>query len=161
LEIGALEELTQERAATVAKRLEKMIREHQANDDAQGDAVPYRVVSDLQPKADFTPDQADDGDEVADELDAALAEPEPATPMPTAAQVQADDGFDRWPERDPGAEGVTEKQLKALYAVGKAKLRLSNGQLDDRCVELFGVKPSELSKREASQWLGQMQEQSA
>jgi hypothetical protein len=40
-------------------------------------------------------------------------------------------------------------------------LRLSNGQLDDRCVELFGVKPSELSKREASQWLGQMQEQSA
>jgi phage recombination protein Bet len=160
LEISALEELTQERAATVAKRLEKMIQEHQSNEDAQGDAVPYVAVSQLQPAPDFTPDDAaEDAGEVADELDAALTEPEPAAPVP--AQQQEDDGFDRLPERDPGVEPITEKQLKAVYAVGKAKLRLSNGQLDDRCVELYGVKPSELTKNEASQFLTQMQEQSA
>jgi len=66
-----------------------------------------------------------------------------------------DDEFDRL----PGAEGsfngsaATEKQLKAIYAIGRASKRLSEGQVDDRCAEVFGVRPAELTKAEASQFI--------
>ena len=153
LEIGALEELTQKRAAEVLKRLSGMLMEHQKNEDAQGSAVPYVAVSQLQPTPDFTPEQQDDQlaetgepNGGGDELDAALG-------------PRMGDGFDRMPAEHAG-EPVTEKQLTAIYAVGRAKLHLSKGQVDDRCVELYGVKPLELTKNEASAWIGAMQEAS-
>ncbi|HEX8228035.1 MAG TPA: hypothetical protein VF826_01845 [Chloroflexia bacterium] len=64
-----------------------------------------------------------------------------------------DDDFDRLPsaEVSPSGSAATEKQIKAIYAIGRASKRLSEGQVDDRSVEIFGVRPQELTKAEASQ----------
>jgi hypothetical protein len=69
--------------------------------------------------------------------------------------VDADD-FDHPPDIQPSgaaATGATEKQIKAIYAIGRAAKRLSEGQVDDRCVEIWGVRPQELTKAEASQFI--------
>ena len=64
-----------------------------------------------------------------------------------------DDEFDRLPaaEISPSGSAATEKQIKAIYAIGRASKRLSESQVDDRAVEIFGVRPQELTKAEASQ----------
>lgn len=66
-----------------------------------------------------------------------------------------DDDFDRLPvaEVSPSGSAATEKQLKAIYAIGRASKRLSEAQVDDRCAEVFGVRPNELTKAEASQFI--------
>ena len=56
---------------------------------------------------------------------------------------------------------MTEKQLKAIYAIGRASKRLSESQVDDRCAEVFGVKPSELTKAEASQFIDMLKGEQA
>lgn len=68
--------------------------------------------------------------------------------------AQADE-FDRLPtmESVPSGSAATEKQVKAIYAIGRASKRLSEGQVDDRCAEVFGVRPPELTKAEASQFI--------
>ena len=69
-----------------------------------------------------------------------------------------EDDFDRIPSafsdnQLPGGSTATEKQLKAIYAIGRASKRLSESQVDDRCIEVFGVRPGELTKAEASQFI--------
>jgi len=66
-----------------------------------------------------------------------------------------DDDFDQLPaaSASPNGSGATEKQIKAIYAIGRASKRLSEGQVDDRCAEVFGVAPAELTKAEASQFI--------
>lgn len=66
-----------------------------------------------------------------------------------------EDEFDRLPGMDAGPSGsaATEKQIKAIYAIGRASKRLSEGQVDDRAIEVFGVRPTELTKSEASQFI--------
>jgi hypothetical protein len=75
--------------------------------------------------------------------------------------AEADDDFDRLPEVTPAGSAVTEKQLKAIYAIGRASKRLSESQVDDRCGEVFGVKPSELTKAEASQFIDMLKGEQA
>ena len=48
---------------------------------------------------------------------------------------------------------ATDKQVKAIYAIGRASKRLSEREVDDQCVEVFGVLPKELTKGEASQFI--------
>jgi uncharacterized protein YbdZ (MbtH family) len=64
-----------------------------------------------------------------------------------------DDDFDRigTSEVSPSGSAATEKQIKAIYAIGRASKRLSESQVDDRSIEIFGVRPHELTKSEASQ----------
>ena len=75
------------------------------------------------------------------------------------AAAADDDGFDLIPPAAPvdmpsaGTGGATEKQVKAIYAIGRASKRLSESQVDDRSVEVFGVRPGELTKAEASQFI--------
>jgi uncharacterized protein YbdZ (MbtH family) len=72
------------------------------------------------------------------------------------AAVLEDDDFDRLPPVEmtvAGTGGATEKQVKAIYAIGRASKRLSESQVDDRAVEVFGVRPGELTKAEASQFI--------
>ncbi|MDQ6693734.1 MAG: hypothetical protein M3014_04835 [Chloroflexota bacterium] len=66
-----------------------------------------------------------------------------------------EDEFDRLPvaEISPNGSAATEKQVKAIYAIGRASKRLSESQVDDRSTEVFGVKPAELTKAEASQFI--------
>jgi uncharacterized protein YbdZ (MbtH family) len=64
-----------------------------------------------------------------------------------------EDDFDRLPEVLPTGSAATEKQVKAIYAIGRASKRLSESQVDDRCAEVFGVRPVELTKAEASQFI--------
>jgi hypothetical protein len=66
-----------------------------------------------------------------------------------------EDDFDRLPsvESSPNGSAATEKQVKAIYAIGRASKRLSESQVDDRCAEVFGVRPTELTKAEASQFI--------
>jgi hypothetical protein len=75
----------------------------------------------------------------------------------------AEDDFDRLPTAggSPGGLAATEKQLKAIYAIGRASKRLSEDQVDDRCAEVFGVKPAELTKGEASQFIDMLKGEAA
>ena len=59
----------------------------------------------------------------------------------------------------PAAEGirtgstVTDKQLKAIYAIARAARHLAEPEVDARCQELYGCRPADLSKVEASQFI--------
>jgi len=72
-----------------------------------------------------------------------------------------DDDFDRTPEITPTGSALTEKQLKAIYAIGRANMRLSEQQVDDRCGEVFGIRPTELTKAEASQFIDMLKGEAA
>jgi hypothetical protein len=72
-----------------------------------------------------------------------------------------EDDFDRLPEVSPTGSALTEKQLKAIYAIGRAGKRLSEQQVDDRCAEIFGVRPNELTKAEASQFIDMLKGEAA
>jgi uncharacterized protein YbdZ (MbtH family) len=72
---------------------------------------------------------------------------------PGRLPAEDDEDFDRIPEISPAGSAATEKQLKAIYAIGRASKRLSESQVDDRCAEIFGVRPNELTKAEASQFI--------
>jgi uncharacterized protein YbdZ (MbtH family) len=72
-----------------------------------------------------------------------------------------EDEFDKLPAATFEGNGATEKQVKAIYAIGRASKRLSEGQVDDRAVEVFGVRPQELTKAEASQFIDMLKGESA
>ncbi|HUP28091.1 MAG TPA: hypothetical protein VM409_06620 [Chloroflexia bacterium] len=74
-----------------------------------------------------------------------------------------EDEFDRLPsaEASPNGSAATEKQVKAIYAIGRASKRLSEGQVDDRAIEVFGVRPAELTKAEASQFIDMLKGEAA
>jgi hypothetical protein len=72
-----------------------------------------------------------------------------------------EDEFDRIPEVSAIGSAVTDKQLKAIYAIGRASKRLSEQQVDDRCAEIFGVRSSELTKAEASQFIDMLKGEAA
>jgi uncharacterized protein YbdZ (MbtH family) len=74
-----------------------------------------------------------------------------------------EDDFDRLPAASgsPNGSGATEKQIKAIYAIGRASKRLTEGQVDDRCAEVFGVAPAELTKAEASQFIDMLKGEAA
>lgn len=62
------------------------------------------------------------------------------------------DDFDTIPSGS--GYNITPKQLKALYAIARAEKRLSERETEDWCVERYGVRPSELTKNEASDAIG-------
>lgn len=72
-----------------------------------------------------------------------------------------EDEFDRIPEVSAIGSAVTDKQLKAIYAIGRASKRLSEQQVDDRCAEIFGVRSNELTKAEASQFIDMLKGEAA
>lgn len=84
--------------------------------------------------------------------------------FPSAGRLPAqDDDFDRLPgiEAMPNGNAATEKQVKAIYAIGRASKRLSEDQVNDRCAEVFGVRPNELTKAEASQFIDMLKGEKA
>jgi len=78
----------------------------------------------------------------------------PAVQVVSNGRIPAeDDDFDQLPSASPNGAAATEKQVKAIYAIGRASKRLSESQVNDRSVEVFGVVPTELTKAEASQFI--------
>lgn len=76
-------------------------------------------------------------------------------------QTVEEDDFDRSPEVSAAGSALTDKQLKAIYAIGRASKRLSEQQVDDRCAEIFGVRANELTKAEASQFIDMLKGEAA
>jgi hypothetical protein len=76
-------------------------------------------------------------------------------------QTVEEDDFDRTPEISAAGSALTDKQLKAIYAIGRASKRLSEQQVDDRCAEIFGVRSNELTKAEASQFIDMLKGEAA
>jgi hypothetical protein len=56
------------------------------------------------------------------------------------------------PETRP-ALPATEPQIKAIYAIGRGAQSMDESEVEDRCKELFGVTPSALSRRQASEFI--------
>lgn len=56
------------------------------------------------------------------------------------------------PEARP-ALPATEPQLKAIYAIGRGAQSMDEAEVEARCQELFGVTPSALSRRQASEFI--------
>jgi uncharacterized protein YbdZ (MbtH family) len=86
---------------------------------------------------------------------------QPAPQSTGGRQPAEEDEFDRLPAAPQSGSEVTEKQLKAIYAIGRASKRLSEDQVDDRCAEIFGVRPAELTKAEASQFIDMLKGEAA
>jgi len=73
-----------------------------------------------------------------------------------------EDDFDQIPGAgSPNGSGATEKQIKAIYVIGRTNKRLTENQVDDRCAEVFGVSPAELTKAEASQFIDMLKGEAA
>jgi hypothetical protein len=71
---------------------------------------------------------------------------------PTLATVAAGVSTGGRPETRP-ALPATEPQIKAIYAIGRGAQSLDESEVDARSQELFGVRPSELSRRQASEFI--------
>lgn len=56
---------------------------------------------------------------------------------------------------------ITDKQKKAVYAIGKYKLGLTMDQIQDYCHDLFGCKYEELDMRNASDFIGKLESYNA
>lgn len=72
-------------------------------------------------------------------------------PSPAAAPAPAP------PLRAGGT--VTDKQLKAVYAIARAARHLSEAEVDARCLELYHCRPDELSKMEASAFIDTLKDE--
>ena len=83
--------------------------------------------------------------------------------VPGGRMPAEEDEFDQLPaaSASPSGSQATEKQVKAIYAIGRASKRLSESQVDDRSVEVFGVIPTELTKAEASQFIDMLKGEAA
>ena len=51
--------------------------------------------------------------------------------------------------------GATEKQLRAIYAIGRDR-GLERSDIEVRCRDSFGVTPEELSVKEASSFIDEL-----
>jgi len=69
----------------------------------------------------------------------------PASPTPLRRAAPA-------PAAATGAGGdlATPAQVRAIYLIGRDQHSMSDGDVDERSVELYGVRPAELSKKQAS-----------
>jgi|GEM_PF-5955169 len=100
--------------------------------------------------------------------DPALA-PRPVARRPTATAPA--DGFNgSFTARRPapatesnGATGgmLTDKQLKAIYAIARNQRAMSENEVDALCLETYGTSPANLSKSEASRFIDILKEQPA
>lgn len=148
LEVGSLNELSFKRAAKVIEQLHARALQVRREDEQANAAGP-------QPEGEEEP-PIDDEDWSPEASEAVRTVTVPGL-KPGAWHTAGDeaDELDRALGPNPTAGGtLTEKQLKAIYAIGRSSKRLSEGQVDDRCTEVYGVKPSELTKQEASQFIG-------
>jgi len=71
---------------------------------------------------------------------------------PTLATVASGVATTGRPEARP-ALPATEPQIKAIYAIGRGAQSLDESDVDARCKDMFGVTPSELSRRQASEFI--------
>ena len=55
--------------------------------------------------------------------------------------------------RDQPAEAVTSPQVKAIYAIARGRRSLDEAGVEERCRDVYGRLPAELSKREASEFI--------
>lgn len=55
--------------------------------------------------------------------------------------------------RGLGPRSITDKQLKAIYAIAQNSLNMGKADVDSRCKDIYGYAPQELSRWEASQFI--------
>ncbi len=83
-------------------------------------------------------------EELADDGDGPIvAEPEPAYQDLGPVSLSNDRPAARHP--------ITEKQLKAIYAIAQSQLGLSRSEVESRCRDMYGCGVQELSRQEASE----------
>lgn len=75
----------------------------------------------------------------------AKAATEPTPIRPAAAQAA------------PAADRASVAQVRAIYSINR-KIGWSEPEIDDMCLSIYGCSPSELSKRQASEWISKLQE---
>ncbi|HEY8491841.1 MAG TPA: hypothetical protein VIO14_12705 [Dehalococcoidia bacterium] len=57
-----------------------------------------------------------------------------------------------FPQRRDGLP-ATEPQVKAIYAIARGTYALDDAEIEERCRERYGVRPSELTRRQASEFI--------
>lgn len=55
--------------------------------------------------------------------------------------------------RGLGPRSITDKQLKAIYAIAQNSLNMGKADVDSKCKDIYGYAPQELSRWEASQFI--------
>ncbi len=79
----------------------------------------------------------------------------PSEPPPRSEPVRPPPPI---PDRRPdNVNLVTPAQVRAIYAIAKDKHGFSESQIEEQCTALFGVRPSELSRRQASDFITNIQ----
>lgn len=139
LGVTNLNELSAERCDKAIARLKELI----AQDEAQAQAKQQAT------------DEGGPAVVIADLNNASWQHEQYAKEPPAPTQ----DDFDSLPHG--GGATATEKQVKAIYAIGRAAKKYTPTQVEERCTEVFGVRPSELTKAEASQFIDMMKGEAA
>jgi hypothetical protein len=82
-------------------------------------------------------------------------EPEPTNDNGKAAAIRevVNAPASKSPPSVPDAILATPPQVRAIYAIGRDRHNLTENEIEEKCIVLFGVKPSEISKREASDFI--------
>jgi len=57
------------------------------------------------------------------------------------------------PPTEPAAILATPPQVRAIYAIGRDRHNLNENEINEKCEALFGTKPAEISKRQASDFI--------
>jgi hypothetical protein len=73
-----------------------------------------------------------------------------------AASDEADSGRPSSGDAEAGMQRgprATEPQVRAIYAIARGALALNEEELDERCRERYRVGPSDLSRRQASEFI--------
>lgn len=87
----------------------------------------------------------------------------PAKGKAKEAAPIVDEQFDEVPNFNDGVpnNAATDKQVKAIYAIGRAAKRFSEGQVDDAAIEAFGIRPVEMTRVEASEFIDMLKGEAA
>lgn len=65
-------------------------------------------------------------------------------------------GLPGLPEANGNVTQATPAQVKAIYVIGRNEHQLSEDELDQRCRQLYGVNPAQLTKRQASEYIDRL-----
>lgn len=64
-------------------------------------------------------------------------------------------------QRPQESKSITEKQLKAIYAIAHSARHLSEDGVEQKCRQLYGLHPRDLSKKDASEFIDLLKQQVA
>ena len=111
-------------------------------------------------EASESPSRSRDAERRADEQARrpfAARAPQPVAPLNGHAASPAANGANGFAAPTSNGGLATPNQIRAIYSIAHDQLQLDEGQVDEKSVSLYGSPPSELTKKQASDFITALQ----